>query len=57
MMVWLSHHASLRLVMIGGVLWAVTTGLGCADRAASPQAGAPIATIVAVEGASTNQWC
>jgi hypothetical protein len=54
MMVRLSHHASLRLVMIGGVLWAVTTGLGCADRAASPQAGAPSATIVAVEGASTT---
>jgi hypothetical protein len=35
------------------VLW-VVTALGCADRAAPPQASAPVATIVAVEGASTT---
>jgi len=36
-----------------GVLW-VVTALGCADRAVPPQASAPVATIVAVEGASTT---
>jgi phage baseplate assembly protein gpV len=34
-------------------LWAVIAG-GCADRATPPQASAPSATIVAVEGASTT---
>jgi hypothetical protein len=36
-----------------GVLWAVTV-LGCADRGSPPQASAPSATIVAVEGADTT---
>jgi hypothetical protein len=53
MMVRISHHVSLRLAVTIGVLWAVTV-LGCADRAAPPQASAPVATIVAVEGASTT---
>ena len=53
MMLRISHHASLRLAMTIGVLWAVTV-LGCADRAAPPQASAPVATIVSVEGASTT---
>jgi hypothetical protein len=59
MMLRISHHASLRLAMTIGVLWAVTV-LGCADRAAPPQASAPVATIVAVEGTSatyhTRDW-
>jgi hypothetical protein len=49
----ISHDVSLRLAGVGGVLW-VVTALGCADRAAPPQASAPVATIVAVEGASTT---
>ena len=49
----ISHDASLRLAVVVGVLW-VVTALGCADRAAPPQASAPVATIVAVEGASTT---
>jgi hypothetical protein len=53
MMVRISHYVSLRLAVTIGVLWAVTV-LGCADRAAPPQASAPVATIVAVEGASTT---
>jgi hypothetical protein len=53
MMLRISHHASLRLLVMVGMLWAVT-GLGCADRAAPPQASAPVATIVSVEGASTT---
>jgi phage baseplate assembly protein gpV len=36
-----------------GVLGAVTV-LGCTDRSTPPQASAPAATIVAVEGASTT---
>jgi len=47
------HHSALPLVVTGAVLWAVTS-LGCADRAALPQASAPSATIVSVEGASTT---
>jgi len=53
MMMRISHHASFHLVVTVGVLWAVTV-LGCADRAAPPQPSAPVATIVAVEGASTT---
>ena len=53
MMLRISHHASLRLAVMIGVLGAVTV-LGCADRATPPQASAPSATIVAVEGASTT---
>ena len=53
MMLRISHDASLRLAMVVGVLW-VVTALGCADRATPPQASAPVATIVAVEGASTT---
>ena len=49
----ISHDVSLRLAGVVGVLW-VVTALGCADRAAPPQASAPVATIVAVEGASTT---
>ena len=49
----ISHDVSLRLAVVVGVLW-VVTALGCADRAAPPQASAPVATIVAVEGASTT---
>ena len=49
----ISHDASLRLAVAVGVLW-VVTALGCADRATPPQASAPVATIVAVEGASTT---
>ena len=49
----ISHDVSLRLARVVGVLW-VVTALGCADRAAPPQASAPVATIVAVEGASTT---
>jgi len=40
------------MVMVA-FLWAVTA-LGCADRATPPQASAPSATIVSVEGASTT---
>ena len=48
-----AHHASLPLVVTAAFLWTVTS-LGCADRATPPQASAPSATIVAVEGASTT---
>ena len=47
------HLVFLRLAVIVGVLGAVTV-LGCADRATPPQASAPSATIVAIEGASTT---
>ena len=47
------HHTSLRLVMMVGMLWAVTV-LGCTDRATAPPPGVPVATIVAVEGAGTT---
>src|SRR3989442_14757213 len=53
MMLRISHHPSLPLVVTVAVLWALTL-LGCADRAAPPQASAPSATIVSVEGASTT---
>jgi hypothetical protein len=53
MMLRISHHPSLPLVVTVAVLWAVTL-LGCADRTAPPQASAPSATIVSVEGASTT---
>ena len=53
MMLRILHLVLLRLVVIVGVLGAVTV-LGCADRAKPPQASAPSATIVAVEGASTT---
>jgi len=48
-----AHHASLPLVVTAAFLWTVTS-LGCADRATPPQASAPSATIVSVEGASTT---
>ena len=49
-----AHHASLPpLVGLVAFLW-VTTGLGCADRAAPPPPNAPRATIESVEGASTT---
>jgi hypothetical protein len=53
MMLRISHYASFRLAVMVGVLWAVTV-LGCADRGTPPQASAPSATIVAVEGAGTT---
>ncbi len=53
MLLRISHHPSLPLVVTVAVLWAVTL-LGCADRAAPPQASTPSATIVSVEGASTT---
>jgi hypothetical protein len=53
MMLRILHLVFLRLVVIVGVLGAVTV-LGCSDRATPPQANAPSATIVAVEGASTT---
>ncbi|HSX82627.1 MAG TPA: hypothetical protein VLQ80_29205 [Candidatus Saccharimonadia bacterium] len=49
----LHHSAALPLVVTGACLW-VVTALGCADRATPPQASAPSATIVSVEGASTT---
>ena len=53
MLVRIAHHCSLSLVVTVAFLWAITS-LGCADRAILPQASAPSATIVAVEGASTT---
>jgi hypothetical protein len=53
MMLRVSHNLSLPLVVTVAFLWAVTS-LGCADRATPPQASAPVATIVSVEGASTT---
>src|SRR2546427_7046162 len=53
MMVRIAHHVSLSLVVTVACLWAVTS-LGCAGRAALPQASAASATIVSVEGASTT---
>lgn len=53
MMLRIVHLVFLRLVVIIGVLGAVTV-LGCADRATPPRVNAPSATIVAVEGASTT---
>jgi hypothetical protein len=53
MMLRITHHSSLPLVATVAFLW-VATSLGCADRAAPPQASAPSATIVSVEGASTT---
>ena len=53
MMLRISHHFSLSLIVAGAFLW-VVTALGCADRATPPQASAPSATIVSVEGASTT---
>jgi hypothetical protein len=53
MMLRIVHLVVLRLVVIVGVLGVVTV-LGCADRATPPQANAPSATIVAVEGAGTT---
>jgi len=47
------HHAALSLVVTVAFFW-VVTALGCADRAAPPQASAPSATIVSVEGAGTT---
>jgi hypothetical protein len=49
----IAYHSSLPLVGMVAFLW-VTTGLGCADRAAQPQPNAPRATIESVEGASTT---
>ena len=53
MLVRIAHHCSLSLVVTVAFLWAITS-LGCADRATPPQASAPSATIVSVEGASTT---
>ena len=53
MLVRIPHHVSLFLVVTVACLWAITS-LGCADRATPPQASAPSATIVSVEGASTT---
>jgi hypothetical protein len=53
MMVRIAHLVFLRLAVLVGVLGAVTV-LGCADRGTPPQASAPSATIVAVEGAGTT---
>src|SRR5438093_9008318 len=53
MLVRIPHHVSLFLVVTVACLWAITS-VGCADRATPPQASAPSATIVSVEGASTT---
>ena len=53
MRVRITHSTSFPLVVTVAFLWAVIL-LGCADRATPPQANAPSATIVAVEGASTT---
>src|SRR4029434_8010997 len=53
MMLRISHHASLRLLVLVGMLWAVKVS-GCAERRAPPQASRPVATSVSVEGASTT---
>ncbi len=53
MMLRISHHSTLPLVGMVAFLCAVTS-VGCADRATPPQASAPSATIVSVEGASTT---
>ena len=49
----IARDTSLPLVVTVACLWAVIA-VGCADRATPPQASAPSATIVAVEGASTT---
>ena len=49
----ITHHSFLPLVVTVAFLW-MATSLGCADRATPPQASAPSATIVSVEGASTT---
>ena len=49
----IARYTALPLVVTVACLWAVIAG-GCADRATPPQASAPSATIVAVEGASTT---
>ena len=49
----ISHHTAFPLIVTVAFLWAVIA-LGCADRATPPQASAPSATIVSVEGASTT---
>jgi hypothetical protein len=48
-----ARSPSLSFVVTVACLCAVFAG-GCADRATPPQANAPSATIVAVEGASTT---
>jgi hypothetical protein len=48
-----ARSPSLSLVLTLACLCAVIS-VGCADRATPPQASAPSATIVAVEGASTT---
>ena len=53
MMLRISHHTAFPLIVTVAFLWAVIA-LGCADRATPPQASAPSATIVSVEGASTT---
>src|SRR2546421_6131081 len=53
MMLRIAHHSPLPFMVMVAFLWAVTA-LGCADRATPPQASAPSATIVSVEGASTT---
>ena len=47
------HHIPRTLVITAACLWAALT-MGCADRATPPQAQAPVATIVSVEGTSTT---
>ena len=49
----IARDTSLPLVVTVACLCAVIA-VGCADRATPPQASAPSATIVAVEGASTT---
>jgi hypothetical protein len=49
----ITRYTSRPFVVTVACLWAVIAG-GCADRATPPQASAPSATIVAVEGASTT---
>ena len=53
MMLRITHHSFIPLVVTVAFLW-MATSLGCADRATPPQASAPSATIVSVEGASTT---
>ena len=53
MMLRIAHNSPLLYMVMVAFLWAVTA-LGCADRTTPPQASAPSATIVSVEGASTT---
>jgi hypothetical protein len=53
MMLRTSHHVARPLAGLVACLWAALS-LSCADKATPPQANAPSATIVAVEGTSTT---